>query len=219
MTNTDVAGDAPRTPMQIPITKGGGFVEIMTDELSDEVYAAALFLGLKEMANRGMSKITVKGLTGVDLDKAKAAAMAKGQENAAAIKEGKIRLPGTKAKAGEGKVSKALTAEARRLAREDVKDGLRRAGKKISHYKASQITAAADQLIAANPEYLKKAQANLESRVAAPVGIDFSALVPDADLVAKAEAKKAKAAEDAPLSAKQAGLTAKAKPKAGAPLH
>jgi len=209
MTDVTVAEPAKANIIRVPITKGGGYVEINADTVPIEVYQAALELGFKEMANRGMSKITVKGLEGTDLAKAREAAMKKGEENAEAIRTGKVRITGAKA-ASTSKVSKALQAEARRIARDVVKDELRKAGKKISHYKAAQITKAADELIAADPSFLEQAQRNLSGRADAPAKIDIASLIKeDPDLVAKAEAKK----KDAPLSAKQAGLVAKSKPK------
>lgn len=214
MTDISVAvaePEAEHKPNIVPIsvTKGGGTIEINFDTMPLEVYQACLELGAKELLNRGMSKITVKGLTGADLDKARAAAMAKGQENAAAIADGSVKLPGRKAAAG-AKVPKALQAEARRLARIDVKDALRAAGKKISHYTAKAITEAADALIAQpGSHYLKTAEANLAGRSGPAPAIDISAIKEDAKLVEKAT-KKTKV-DDGTLSAKQAGMV---KPKA-----
>ncbi len=209
---TDVQSEPKPNIVNVPVTKGGGTIEINLDAIPLEVYQAMLELGAKELLNRGMSKITVKGLTGADLDKARSAAMAKGEENAEAIRTGKVRLPGAKA-ASTGKVPKALQAEARRLAREVVKDVLRKAGKKISHYTAASITKAADELIASDPSYLERAERNLSGRTDPPKGIDITSLIAeDPKLVAKEAEKKA----NAPLSAKQAGLVAKSKPKAAA---
>jgi len=215
---TEPTAEPPKANIiAVPITKGGGTIELNLDTIPIEVYQAMLELGAKELMNRGMSKITVKGLSGTDLEKARAAAMAKGAENAEAIRTGRVRLPGRKAATGS-KASKAVVAEARRLARNVVKDELRKAGKKISHYTAKAITEAADALIAADASFVKQAEANLASRVAPPAAIDINALIKeDAGLVKKAaEKKKQDKVDPGILSAKQAGLTAKAKP---APLH
>ncbi len=205
--------------MQIAVTKGKGQVEIDTDAIPTEVYAEALRLGLKELVNRGMSKITVAKLEGQKLEEAQAAAMAKAAENVEAIKAGKIRFVGQKST----KVSGAVRTEAMRLARNIVKDTLKAAGYKISHYKASEITAAAKELLDADDgSLIKKAQENIDSRANAPSKIDLAALVKgmkeDPDLVKKAEAKKKEKGEQ--LSAKQAGMVQKkAKPATSQAVH
>lgn len=191
--------------MQIPVVKGKASVEIDTDSLPDAVYQEALRLGLKELVNRGMSKITVAKLEGDDLAKAQAAAMEKANENVENIKTGKIRYAGQKSSA---KVSGAVMTEARRIARNIVKDTLKAAGHKISHYEASEITKAANALIEADPSIVETAKENLEKRSQAPVKIDIAALVQESPkLVAKANEAKAKKKEQ--LSAKQAGMVAK----------
>ncbi len=209
--------------MQIPITKGGpgAFVEIEQDKIPEAMYAEALYLGLKEMANRKMSKITVAKLEGEDLAKARAAAMEVAQKNVEEINTGTFKVHGQKAAAG--KVSGAIQTEAMRIARNIVKDTLKAAGYKISHYKASEISAAAKELLTGSPDIYKTAEANIAKRAEAPAGIDLSSLVKgmkeDPELVKKAEAKKAE--KKTQLSAKQAGMVAtKAKPKpAGATAH
>jgi hypothetical protein len=191
--------------MQIPVVKGKANVEIETDNLPDEVYQEALRLGLKELVNRGMSKITVAKLEGEKLAEAQAAAMAKAQENVESIKAGKIRFSGQKSSV---KASGAVMTEARRIAKNIVKDTLKAAGHKISHYAAKDITAAANALIEAQPEIVKTAEENLKKRAEAPVKIDITSLIKESPkLVAKAEAEKAE--KKAQLSAKQAGMVAK----------
>lgn len=202
--------------MSIPVTKGKGVVSIETDQLPEAVYAEALRLGLKELVNRGMSKITVAKLEGEELAKAQAAAMAKATDNVEAIMAGKIKFAGQKA---SSKVSGAVMTEARRIARNIVKDEIKKAGGKISHYEASEITKAANQLIEAQPEIIETAKANLEARTSAPVKLDIASLVKESPkLVAKAE--EAKAAKKGQLSAKQAGKVAtRAKPAAQVSLQ
>ena len=193
--------------MSIQVTKGKGSVDLDPDTLPIEVYAEALRLGLKELVNRGMSKITVAKLEGEELAKAQAAAMEKATENVEAIKAGKIRYTGQKSAT---KASGEVMTEARRIAKNIVKDQIKKAGGKISHYEAKEITAAANQLIEAQPEIIETAKTNLEARKAAPVKIDIASLVKESPkLVAKAEENKAK--KKGQLSAKQAGLVAKRK--------
>ena len=199
--------------MAIAVTKGKGSVDLDPDTLPIEVYAEALRLGLKELVNRGMSKITVAKLEGEELAKAQAAAMEKASENVEAIKAGKIRYTGQKSAT---KASGEVMTEARRIAKNIVKDEIKKAGGKISHYDAKEITAAANQLIEADPSIVETAKENLEKRKAAPVKIDIASLVKEnPKLVAKAEeAKAAKKANAGTLSAKQAGMVAKRKAQA-----
>lgn len=191
--------------LSIPVTKGKATVDIDTDGIPQDVYEYALAEGLKVLVNRGMSKITTKGLEGAELDKAKAAAMAKAQENVEAIKAGKVRKTGGAKKTG---VSGAVNTEAMRLARNLIKDEMKRVGIKLAHVSASEITAAAKEYLATDPSLIETAKANLEARQKVDVGAKInlkSLLKEDPELVAKAEARKAKAKADAPLSAKQAG--------------
>lgn len=205
----------------IPISKAGANIDVDVDALPEEMYAQALKEGLKVMLSKGMSKITTKDLEGEELAKARAAALEKAQENLAAMNGGTYKIGRAKS-ATTGKVSGATMTEARRLARNVVKDTLRKAGYKISLVAASDITAAANKLIDSDPSYIEQAKANLEARTAAPVGIDLTALVHE-DPKKKAAAEKRKAEAKGQLSAKQAGMTAKvagkAKPPAQATLN
>lgn len=185
--------------LSVQITKGKGSVEVDTDtDLPDEVYKEALLQGLKVLLNRGMSKITKE--TYSNPDELKAAAMAQAEKNVEAVKEGKIKFSsGTKAK----KASGAVMTEARRLARNLVKDEMKRQGIKISHVEASEITKAANALLDEDPSIVETAKANLEAREAVPVKIDVKAIPISQKKVAAAE--KAKAQKKETLSKTQAG--------------
>lgn len=207
------------TVYSIPVVKGKSTVEIDADAMPVEVYAEALRLGLKELVNRKMSKITVAKLEGEKLAEAQAAAMKQAEENVTAIMKGDIRYSGSKATT---KVSGAVNTEAMRIARNIIKDAIKANKGKISHYKASEISAAAKELLKGEQgaAILKTAAENLD-KAKAP-GIDLSALVggmkEDPELVAKAELAKAKKKET--LSAAQAGKVSKrAKPQAGVTLQ
>lgn len=192
--------------MKVPVTKGKGFVEIDTDAIPPNVWAEVVAQGLKTLVNRGMTKITVAGLKDDQLDAAKAAAMEKGQANVSDMLAGKVRVMGAKA---EGKVSGVIMTEARRLARNIIKDGLKRAGEKVSHYDASEITKAANALIASSPELIDQAKASIAERDTVKIAIDLKA-IPVSDKKIKAIAAKAeKEKADKPLSAAKAGKTAK----------
>lgn len=189
--------------MQVPVTKGKGFIEIETDDLPQDVYAEALLQGLKVLANRGASKITKE--TYPVADELKAAALAKAEEQKALMLKGDIKFTG---KAKAKKASGAVMTEARRLAKNLVKDEMKRQGIKISHVDAKDITKAANELLEVMPELIAQAEQNVAERDKTPVKIDLGAIIHvNPDKVAKAEAKK----KDKPLSAKQAGMTAKRK--------
>lgn len=194
--------------LKIPVTKAGRTLDVDTDALPEESYRIALEEGLKVLLNKGMSKITTKGLEGSDLDKAKEAAFAKGTENLEACMAGKIKRGRTTAKDASGaKVPGVVMTEARRLAKEVVKNELRAAGIKISHVEASEITKAANELLAVEPSFIEQAKTNIEARSAKVTSINIASLVHTSPkLVAKAEA--AKAEKKSQLSAKQAGKVA-----------
>lgn len=194
--------------LNVPITKAGSSLSIDTDALPEEAFRAVVEAGLKALLNLGMSKILTKGLEGDQLSAAQAAALAKATENLDNLKAGKVKKGRATAKDANGnKVSGPVMTEARRLAKEVVKNEIRAAGMKISHIEASVITKAANELIAADPSFITKATENLEARSQVKTTINISTLVHESPkLIAKAE--KAKAERKTQLSAKQAGKVA-----------
>jgi hypothetical protein len=194
--------------LNVPITKAGSALAIDTDALPEESFRAVVEAGLKALLNLGMSKILTKGLEGDQLSAAQAAALAKATENLDNLKAGKVKKGRATAKDANGnKVSGPVMTEARRLAKEVVKNEIRAAGMKISHIEASVITKAANELIAADPSFITKATENLEARSQVKTTINISTLVHESPkLIAKAE--KAKAERKTQLSAKQAGKVA-----------
>lgn len=220
--NVDVAanetpqGEATSHEISFALKNGAGEVTVDTSRLPDEVYREALLQGLKVIAERAMSKITKEAYP--EEAERKAAIKAKAEANIEDMYAGKVKITG---KAAVKKASGAVMTEAMRLARNLVKDAIKAAKGKISHYKASEITTAAKALIESDPTIVAKAEANLASRAETPVKLNIMGLIKeDPELVAKAEAKKAEAKASKPLSAKQAGKVAPrakgAKPKAEA---
>lgn len=197
--------------LAIPVSKGKGNVTLNTDELPEAVYKEALVQGLKVLVNRGMTKLTKDGFK--TEDEYNAAAMAKANENVEAIKAGKIRFMGTKAPKAVGG---AVMTEARRLARNIVKDAMKREGIKVSYVEASEITKAANALLTAQPDLIEQAKANIEERskvkIDALQGIIGS--IPQSEK-RKAAAERAKAEKASQASATQAGKT-KQRPQARA---
>jgi hypothetical protein len=207
--------------VKIPITKAKAFIEVNTDDPSDggdlppHVYAACLEVGIKHYLNGGMTKITTSNLEGEELEAARAAALAKGEENLKAMREGKIRIVGAKTE----KISGKVMTEARRLARSLIKDEMKRHKIKLSHVLAKDITAAANAYLASEDgkELIEQAKASVEAqskKVEGGLGIDISALIPiDEKKKAQAEAKRKEAKTQ--LSALQAGKVApRARPQA-----
>jgi len=193
-----------------PITKGKGTVKYESDDLPAHVYAAALALGLKELSNKGMSKITKEAYP--DPEELKAAAMAQAEKNHAAIMDGTIKIPGQKA--ASTKVKGPVMTEARRLARAMVKDAIIANGGKVSHVAAKDITIAANNFLASEegPAIIAQAELNLAERAKTPVALSIISAIPISEKKVKAaEAKKAKDQ----LSAKQAGKV-KVRSKGGA---
>jgi hypothetical protein len=205
---TDIAADAPATApssiITIALKNGAGTVNVDTANLPDDVYREALMQGLKAIAERAMSKITKEAYP--DEAERKAAIHAKAEANIADMYAGKIKITG---QARAKKASGAVMTEAMRLARNLVKDAMKVSKIKINHVKASEITATAKALLEQDPSILTTAEANLAAREATPAKIDIASLIKvDPTLVAKDEAKKAKAKAHKPLSAKQAGKVA-----------
>ena len=201
--------------MQIPITKGKGFIEIDTAAIPNDVYAEALLQGLKVLLNRGTSKVTKE--TYPDEAELKAKAMEVAQEQLELVMTSKIKFTGA-AKAQKKESGKVMT-EARRLARNVVKDAIKASGGKISHYEAKDITAAANELLKNDPSLIEQAKANLEALEKAPSQtVDIASLISvSAKKVQQAEERKAKEKANPTLSAKQAGKTKpRAKPQAQA---
>jgi ribosomal protein S24E len=200
------------TDIIVPVAKAkGGFITVTKEDIDampGVSYQEVLMQGFKAVFGRGQTKITAD--TYPDEEERKAAAMAIAEKNWEACKKGEIRITGGKAKkTGQG----AYMTEARRLARQAVKDAIKADGGKISHYEASEITKAANALIEEYPSYLEQATKNVDERKAKPVASGIMSLISISDKKVKAaEAKKAKSGQ---LSAKQAGLTAKPRP----PVH
>src|SRR6266403_79683 len=156
--------------LSVPITKGKGSVTIDTETLPDEVYKEAMLLGLKELCNRGMSKLTKASTK--DEAELQSLAMAQAEKNVEAIAQGKIRFLGKKAKTGE---TAAVMTEARRLAKNLIKDAIKAAGKRINTVEPKVITQGANDYLASaqGAALIAQAKANLEERAKSPIKVDI----------------------------------------------
>ena len=195
--------------VNVPITKGKTTLAVNLDELPDDVYTEIVLQGLKVLLNRGTSKVTKTTYPVAAELEAKAVEVAQAQLEL--CKTSKIKFTGGKKKSG---ATGAVMTEARRLAKALVKDELKRAGIKISHVEASEITKAANAYLETErgATLIAQAQKNLAEREKVSIGdvLDIKSIAISPDLVAKAEAKKSKGGT---LSAKQAGMVkSKGKP-------
>ena len=105
--------------------------------------------------------------------------------------------------------------EARRIAKNIIKDMMKRDKIKVSHVPAAEITKAANALLAVRPELVTQAEQSLAERKAIKIDtaqFDIGQIKIDPKLVAKAEADKQAKKKDKPLSATQAGKVAPRKP-------
>jgi hypothetical protein len=203
----DASADLAATPstiVTIALKNAAGNVEVDTAKLPDDVYREALMQGLKVIAERGMSKITKANIP--DEETRRAEIKAKAEANVQDMYDGKVKITGAKT---VKKASGAVMTEAMRLARNLIKDAMKANKIKISTVKASEITKAAKAYIESNPSIIATAEKNLQEREQTPMTIDIKSLIHvDPELVAKAEAKAAKAKADKPLSKTQAGRVA-----------
>jgi len=211
-----VGADTPSTIIQFALKNGAGDVEVDTALLPNEVYKEVLIQGLKAIAERNMSKLTKEAYP--DEGQRKQAIHDRAMENVQAMYDGKIKITGA---AKVKKASGAVMTEAMLLARNLIKDAMKANKIKISTVKASEITKAAKAYIETNPGLIATAEANIKAREETPMTLDIKSLIKvDPELVAKDEAKKAKAKADKPLSKAQAGKVAPrakgTKPGAGA---
>jgi hypothetical protein len=196
------------TTLMVPVTKAKGTIEVDTGQLPEHVYREALVQGLKVLINRGMTKLTKEAYPDADL--LKAAAQEKAEETLQNMYDGKIRIMGG---AKSDKVPREVMTEARRIARALVKDGLKRAGVKISYVESSEITKAANVLLADQPQILEQAREEVERRQKANVTINVKAIPISEKRKAAAEAAAAAKKADKTLSAAKAGkIAARARP-------
>lgn len=206
----------------IPVTKAKSTVNIVIADIPNDVYMEALALGLKELVNRGMSKLTKAAFKGNEAELAEACQKV-AETNVTKIMSSEIKFAGKKAKA-KG-LDKAVVTEAMRLAKALVKDAFRAQGHKLSTIKASTITAYAKAYLDEDGgELYAQATATLEERAKNPILAKVNAMsatlgpIEDPKLVAKAEAEKAAK----PLSKTQAGKVKgrqKKSPEAHATQH
>jgi len=202
--------------IRVPITKAGRnvFFDVDTDDLNEmfeknpAMMGQLVAEGLKTVLNSRMSKLAAPSkLEGAALEDNKAAALAKAQENLDDLVAGKLAK---KASAKTTGVDRVVMTEALRLAKNIVKDQLRKAKVVLAHVPAKSITDAAKIMVERTPQLIEDAKANLEERSKVEVAINVAELVHvDPKLVKKAEEEKAERKAARQLSKTQAGKTEK----------
>jgi len=200
--------------LEIKVTKAARTITVDTEKFNEKVYEHVFLKGLEPLINAKMSKITVKDLEGEALEAARVAAYEQAEKNLNDLYEGKIRAGRGTITAKDGsKIPGPVMTEAKRLAKEVVKDEIKAAGMKVSHVAASDITKAATELVKADPQFIEQAFLNIEARKAKTVAVNISELIHESPKLVE-RAKKAQADRKATLSATQAGKAAKRKPQA-----
>jgi len=217
--------DTPLNIINVPIAKAGKDANLTVDVslLSEEMYALCLAEGLKSILNSRMSKVgpVTKLEKEGKLEELKTnqeLALKIAQDNLTKLMAGDIKA---KSKAAKSDLPRDVQTEARRIARDIVKNQIRASGGKPSHYSAKDITAAADEFIKRDPSIVEDAKAALAKRAGNKPEVNISDLIKESpSLVAKAKAK-ADANKASGLSAKQAGMvpTRKKPPVAQHAMH
>lgn len=193
----------------VPVVKAKGeTVEVDSRELGDASYRGIFAAGLKHCVNQGTTgdkykKEAFTDAKGVfDETAYKAAIVAKAREQVAKLLSGDFKF-GRQASA---KTDHKLTVEATRLARDVVKQFIKDSGRRVTSFKASQITISAKEFLETEEgAYLwEVAKANLSS-VKSPTKFKLT-ITEDPTLVAKnAEKAKKEKLDISQLSAAKAG--------------
>ena len=206
------ATEAPPTGqtsiVSVFISKAKASLDVDISKLPDDVYNEVLQKGLQSVLGRGMGEIKVGALEGAELEKAQEAALEVAAANLEKCYAGEIRFMAAK----KTKVKGKERTEAMRIAKQIVKDQMKAEGLKISHYSAKEITAAAEQVLADNPEILEQAKENLariEKERSSKVKINLKSTM-------KTDPKKVAAAKEA-SEKKKAATAAKRKEKGEGP--
>lgn len=196
--------------IKVAISKCKGMsLDVDISRIPDHIYKLIIVEGCKTLLNAKMSKLSTAKLEGEKLAEAQTKVLEQAEKNLAGIYEGTYTKgrPSTTTGADGEKIPGPVVTEARRLARNDVKEAMKAANIKISHVPTKDITAAASELITKDPKYYTMARENLAKRAATPLAVDIASIVKvSPELVKKSEDEKA--ARKLQLSAKQAGKVA-----------
>lgn len=185
---------------KIKISKAKADLEVDFDALPPNVQLYIVEQGLGKLLNGATAKETAA--TTPDEATRAANAMGLAQKKLDSLMAGKIVA---RKAAGDGKTPAVVMTEARRLAKNIVKAGLKAKGKKISDFTAKAITEAANLYLTDHQDLIAQAKASIDAANAlastAEVNVDAIPVDP-----VKVEAReKANAAKRAETAAKNAG--------------
>jgi hypothetical protein len=196
MTDVQETGEAePSTVLRVQIPKAKTFIEVETDRLPTHVYQEALVQGLKALLIRGQTTFTKEKYP--DPDELQAASLEKTKATLEDLYAGKVTIRGA---SKDSKVPREVMTAARNIARKMVKEILKRRGVKVTQVKSSDITKAANSMLAANPHIIEKARKEIED-IEKDTNMDLDMDIQEDPKLVAAQAKKK---TDKTLSAKQA---------------
>lgn len=186
------------TTFNIKVTKAKQALEVVWEELPDAIKLRIIEEGLGKLLNAATAKVTAKSSESPESMASQALGLA--QKKLDSLKKGELRAKVSR----DGKVSGVVMTEARRLAKNIIKQQIKAANKKILDYEAKAITEAANVYLTNHPELVAAAQASIDAAkgLATQAGVDVSAIpvseAKKAKRIAKnAEARAATAAKDA----------------------
>jgi hypothetical protein len=206
------------TTFYINVPKAKAKLECDFESLPPEMQLAVVQAGLEKIVNSGTTKAT-KADYPVETE-LQAVALELAGKKLDALKSGEFK-PGKRTSATSGKVAGVVMTEARRLAKNIVKAGIKAQNKRISDYEAKAITEAANLYLEEHPELIEAAKASIEAsnNLASTAAVDVNHIPVSAEKVKKNEEKKAKAkAETAAKNAGKPGPQASAIKKQAKPV-
>jgi len=192
---TTVEAEPQKAVIRVKIPKAGIELDVYPDEVPMLNYEQIWRKGCQQELCRNMTKITKAAYP--DPEELKARALEIAQQNLEDLYAGRVAVRGVQK---EGKASREVMKEARRIAKELVKKQLKDEGYKISYVDGKDITKAANALLASDPEILEMAKAEVERISSRKSKIDISGIRVSDKKVAAAKKRK----DDATLSANQA---------------
>jgi hypothetical protein len=196
MKMTDVNEAEPSTVLRVWIPKAKQWLEVDTGKAPNNVYMEALVKGFQGFCTKGMTTFTKEKYP--DAEELQAVALEKAKKNLEDLYAGKISIRGA---AKGDKVPREVMTAARNIARKMVRELLKRRGVKVTQVKSSEITKAANLMLASNPSIVEKARKEQEEIEKSEIALDM-----DIEVDPKLVAAQAKRKTDKTLSAKQAGL-------------
>lgn len=219
-----MADDEDSLIFNVKITKAKANLAVNFGELPRAVQEYIIEQGLAKLLNGATAKETAA--TTPDEAVRAANAMSLAEKKLDSLKAGKIVARASK----DGKVAGVVMTEARRLAKNIVKAGIKAQNKRISDFEPKAITEAANAYLADHPELIAAAKASIDASAAlsAATVVNVEAIPVSATRVAanekkKAEAKAATAAKNAGKPGPQASATARRAPpppaRRPAPTH